>query len=300
MRKKVICVTGPTAVGKSDLAIAIAGDFSGEIINGDSIQIYRQLNVASAKSTIQEQNGIRHHLLDYKDVGDDYSVAHFQHDARLAIEDITSRGKLPVVAGGTGLYIKALLYDYDFLETGDSADEETFSSFSNEELYEKLKVVDEKTAEGIHPNNRKRVIRALKMAQAGVLKSLQEENQKHEMIYDAFIIGLTMDRKKLHERISLRVDRMLQQGLLEEVTGLFEKYPSSAKGLDGIGYKEFVPYFSGEKSIAEVLEDIKTHTRQFAKRQYTWFNHQMPVHWYDVSQADYRERIYEDIRSFLD
>ncbi|MBR0138408.1 MAG: tRNA (adenosine(37)-N6)-dimethylallyltransferase MiaA [Erysipelotrichaceae bacterium] len=297
MKKKVICVVGPTAVGKSALAIDLARDFSGEIINGDSIQVYRQLNIASAKSTEEEQQGILHHLLSYKDVGEDYNVAIFQKDGRQAIDDISSRGKIPIVAGGTGLYIKALLYDYEFLPTEDEGSE--YPEYTNEQLYDRLLKLDGKAAEKIHPNNRKRVIRALQMAESGNLKSLQEENQKHEPVYDPLIIGLTIDRATLHERISLRVDQMLDQGLLEEVTDLFERYPSNAKGLDGIGYKEFVPYFEKEKSLEEVLTDIKTHTRQFAKRQYTWFNHQMNVSWYDVSDPDYRKRIYEDVRSFL-
>ncbi|MBQ1827252.1 MAG: tRNA (adenosine(37)-N6)-dimethylallyltransferase MiaA [Erysipelotrichaceae bacterium] len=295
--KKVICVVGPTAVGKSALAIDLARDFCGEIINGDSIQVYRQLNVASAKSTEEEMQGIPHHLLSYKDVGEDYNVAIFQKDGRQAIEDIASRGKVPIVAGGTGLYIKALLYDYDFLPSEDNVSD--YPGYSNEELYEKLRQLDEKAAEKIHPNNRKRVIRALQMAESGNLKSLQEENQKHQPIYDPLIIGLTIERAVLHQRISQRVDMMLEQGLLEEVTDLFEKYPYDAKGLDGIGYKEFIPYFRNEMDLQQVLTDIKTHTRQFAKRQYTWFNHQMNVRWYDVSEEDYRSKVYADVRRFL-
>ncbi len=295
--KKVICVVGPTAVGKSALAIDLARDFSGEIINGDSIQVYRQLNIASAKSTLEEMRGIPHHLLSYKDVGEDYNVAIFQQDGREAIDEITSRGKIPIVAGGTGLYIKALLYDYDFLPSEDSDNE--YPEYSNEELYERLRQLDEKACEKIHPNNRKRVIRALQMAESGNLKSLQEENQKHEPVYDPLIIGLTIDRAILHQRISRRVDMMLEMGLLEEVTELFERYPHDAKGLDGIGYKEFIPYFENKQSLQEVLTDIKTHTRQFAKRQYTWFNHQMNVRWYDVSEEDYRDKVYEDVRRFL-
>ena len=297
MSYKVIAVVGPTAVGKSDVGVKLAQLFDGEIINGDSIQVYRELNIGSAKVTEEEMGGIPHHLLDYKTVGDEYSVQHFQHDAREKIEEIEERGHLPVVVGGTGLYIKALLYDYSFTQIEGQLSE--YEDETTEELYARLCRLDPKAVEVIHPNNRRRIVRALQMAESGNLKSEQEAGQKHEMIYDAFIVGLTMDRKALKERISLRVDRMFENGLVEEVTQLHDKYDWNMHGLHGIGYKEFRDYFPGNITLEEVKETIKTHTRQFAKRQYTWWNHQMPVKWYDVSEEDYLEKIVSDIRGWL-
>jgi len=295
---KIIAVVGPTAVGKSDVGVRLAQLFDGEIINGDSIQVYRELNIGSAKVTEEEMGGIVHHLLDYKNVGDEYSVQHFQHDAREKIDEIEERGHLPVVVGGTGLYIKALLYDYSFAQIEGKLNE--YENEKTEDLYERLCQLDPKAVEVIHPNNRRRIVRALQMAESGNLKSEQEAGQKHEMIYDAFIVGLTMDRKVLKERIGKRVDMMFENGLLEEVKRLNDKYDWNMHGLHGIGYKEFRDYFPGNITLDEVREQIKTHTRQFAKRQYTWWNNQMPVRWYDVSKEGYFDRIVSDVREWLD
>ena len=295
---KVISVVGPTAVGKSDVAIKLAKRFNGEIINGDSVQVYRELNIGSAKIKEEEMEGIPHHLLDYVNIGEEYSVRHFQKDARKKIEEISERGKLPVVCGGTGLYIKAMLYDYDFVEMETSHEE--YEDMTTEQLYERLLQIDPVSTEKIHPNNRRRIVRALQLADSGNLKSQQEAGQQHIQIYDSFIVGLTMDRELLKKRIDMRVDMMMDKGLLEEVTALNEKNDWDAKGLQGIGYKEFKEYFSGEKTLEETVKTIKTHTRQFAKRQYTWWNHQMPVRWYDVTEEGYLERIIEDIREWND
>lgn len=277
---KVIAVVGPTASGKTSTGVMLAKKFNGEIINGDSIQVYRKLNIGSAKATEEEMQGIPHHLLDYKDIGDDYSVQQFQHDAREKIAEITARGKLPIVVGGTGLYIKALLYDYTFVDNpavlNEYEDEET------SELYHRLMEKDPTAASAIHPNNRRRIVRALQIAESGFTKTQQEEDQKHEMIYDALVIGLTMDREILKQRIDARVDKMFEDGLLEEVTELNREYSWDMHGLHGIGYKEFKDYFAGKISLEEVKELIKIHTRQFAKRQYTWWNNQMDVKWYNI------------------
>ena len=295
---KVISVVGPTAVGKSDVAIKLAQQFNGEVINGDSVQVYRELNIGSAKINKEEMWGIPHHLLDYVNVGEEYSVRHFQKDAREKIAEISEKGKMPVVCGGTGLYIKAMLYDYDFVKMETSHEE--YEDMTTEELYERLLKIDPKSTEKIHPNNRRRIVRALQLADSGNLKSDQEAGQQHIQIYDSFIVGLTMDRELLKQRIDMRVDMMMDNGLLEEVTALNETYNWDAKGLQGIGYKEFREYFSGEKTLEETVKTIKTHTRQFAKRQYTWWNHQMPVRWYDVTEEGYLDRIIEDIRKWND
>ncbi len=295
---KVLVIVGPTAIGKSSLSINLAKRFNGEIINGDSIQVYKELNIASAKITKEEMNGIPHHLLDYKEVTDDYNVAFFQQDGRKAIEDITSRGKLPIVCGGTGLYIKALLYDYTFLKQEETISND-YSQYSNEQLFEMLKQLDFQSSLSIHPNNRKRVIRALDMAKSGSSKSEQEAKQEHKLLYDAKIISLTMDREKLRSRIDQRIEIMLNQGLLDEINYLFSKYPYDLHCFQGIGYKEFIPYYKNIKTLQECIEDVKTHTKQFAKRQYTWFRNQMPVDWYDIENKDYPNNVYKDVEEFL-
>ncbi len=295
---KVLVIVGPTAIGKSSLSINLAKRFNGEIINGDSIQVYKELNIASAKITKEEMNGIPHHLLDYKEVTDDYNVAFFQQDGRKAIEDITSRGKLPIVCGGTGLYIKALLYDYTFLKQEETINND-YSQYSNEQLFEMLKQLDFQSSLSIHPNNRKRVIRALDMAKSGSSKSEQEAKQEHKLLYDAKIISLTMDREKLRSRIDQRIEIMLNQGLLDEINYLFSKYPYDLHCFQGIGYKEFIPYYKNIKTLQECIEDVKTHTKQFAKRQYTWFRNQMPVDWYDIENKDYPNNVYKDVEEFL-
>ncbi len=295
---KVLVIVGPTAIGKSSLSINLAKRFNGEIINGDSIQVYKELNIASAKITKEEMNGIPHHLLGYKEVTDDYNVAFFQQDGRKAIEDITSRGKLPIVCGGTGLYIKALLYDYTFLKQEETISND-YSQYSNEQLFEMLKQLDFQSSLSIHQNNRKRVIRALDMAKSGSSKSEQEAKQEHKLLYDAKIISLTMDREKLRSRIDQRIEIMLNQGLLDEINYLFSKYSYDLHCFQGIGYKEFIPYYKNIKTLQECIEDVKTHTKQFAKRQYTWFRNQMPVDWYDIENKDYPNNVYKDVEEFL-
>ena len=297
MPYKVLAVVGPTAVGKSSVAVDLAQQFNGVIINGDSVQVYKELNIGSAKITPEEMRGVEHLLLDCKELEEDYSVQHFQKEAREAIEEISEEGKLPIICGGTGLYVKALLYDYDFKETTEELNE--YPDLTNEELYEKLQEVDPVTAQKLHPNNRRRLIRALQLADNGIIKSEEEAKQKHEAVYDCYLVGLTMDRARLKNRINERVDKMFDMGLVEEVQQLHDRYDFSLKSLQGIGYKEFVPYFNQEKTLEEVKSDIKTHTRQFAKRQYTWWNNQLPVHWYDIEAENFEENIINDVKEWL-
>ena len=297
MSYKVISVVGPTAVGKSDVAVKLAKLFNGEIINGDSVQVYKELDIGSAKITEEEMDGVKHHLLDYVNIGEEYSVKQFQEDARNKIEEISKRGKLPVICGGTGLYIKALLYDYDFVEMETNHNE--YEDISTERLYERLLKVDPEATRNIHPNNRRRIVRALQLADGGKLKSEQEAGQQHVQIYDSFILGLTMDRELLKKRIDKRVDLMMENGLLEEVTKINDKYSWDDKGLQGIGYKEFRGYFEGTMTLEETAELIKTHTRQFAKRQFTWWKHQLPVNWYDVMDEGYFEKIINDVSEWI-
>lgn len=296
---KVLVIVGPTAIGKTALSVDLARRFNGEIINGDSIQVYRGLNIGSAKVTENEKKGIVHHLLDYKDLTERYDVATFQKDAREKIREINERGKTAVVVGGTGLYIKALLYDYEFVENPINIDENKYNDLNNEQLHQRLKELDKESAKAIHPNNRKRIIRALILAESGTKKSTQEDKQAGVMIYDVKIIGLTMDRQRLKKRIHLRVDRMIEEGLVEEINQLFSKYPLDSQGFAGIGYKEMIPYYLNQEPLEKCVEKIKTHTRQFAKRQFTWFNNQMKVDWYNIEEDNYLKKIYKEVEEFL-
>ncbi|HPW52901.1 MAG TPA: tRNA (adenosine(37)-N6)-dimethylallyltransferase MiaA [Erysipelotrichaceae bacterium] len=296
---KVLVIVGPTAIGKTALSVDLAQRFNGEIINGDSIQVYRGLNIGSAKVTENEKKGIVHHLLDYKDLTERYDVATFQKDAREKIREINERGKTAVVVGGTGLYIKALLYDYEFVENPINIDENKYNDLNNEQLHQRLKELDKESAKAIHPNNRKRIIRALILAESGTKKSTQEDKQAGVMIYDVKIIGLTMDRQRLKKRIHLRVDRMIEEGLVEEINQLFSKYSLDSQGFAGIGYKEMIPYYLNQEPLEKCVEKIKTHTRQFAKRQFTWFNNQMKVDWYNIEEDNYLNKIYKEVEEFL-
>ncbi len=293
----VLCIVGPTAVGKTKMSIELAKQLNGEIISGDSMQIYRGMDIGTAKATLEERQGIIHHLIDEKNPDESYSVAAFQQTVRAKIAEIQSRGKLPIIVGGTGLYIKSVLYDYEFAGESESkeVDEKKYGHLTNEELHAKLAAVDETGAKEIHPNNRKRVIRALEIYEtSGVKKSEMIERQEHQMIYDACLIGLTDDRRALYDRINRRVDVMYEQGLVEEVKALFDQnIPESAQSIRAIGYKELYDYFKGLISLEESKELIKRNSRRYAKRQYTWFNNQMDVTWFDVNVNDFNQTVQE-------
>ncbi len=293
----VLCIVGPTAVGKTRMSIELAKALNGEIISGDSMQIYRGMDIGTAKATLEERQGIVHHLIDEKNPDEPYSVAAFQQTVRAKIEEIKSRGKLPIIVGGTGLYIKSVLYDYEFAGESESkeVDEMKYGHLSNEELHAKLAEIDEAGAKAIHPNNRKRVIRALEIYEtSGIKKSEMIEKQEHKLIYDVCLIGLTDDRKVLYDRINKRVDKMYETGLVEEVEVLFKQgIPSDAQSIRAIGYKELYDYFNGLISLEESKELIKRNSRRYAKRQYTWFNNQMDVVWFDVDVKHFDVTIQE-------
>lgn len=289
--KQVLVIVGPTAVGKSDFGVKIAQEINGEIISGDSIQVYKGFDIGSGKVTSDETKGIPHHLIDMLEPKDSYSVADFQMHARSAIQTINEKGKLPIVVGGTGLYIKACMYDYQFSEAIDRKTDPDLETMDNESLYELLKKLDFESCRNIHPNNRKRVIRAIMIARSGKTKSETEASQEHRPIYDVLFLGLTCSRERLYERINLRVDKMAENGLEEEIRALLEQgVEFSNQAMQGIGYREWEPYFKQESSKEEVVENIKTHSRQFAKRQYTWFNNQMPVHWIDIEEENWQQK----------
>ena len=293
----VLCIVGPTAVGKTKMSIELAKQLNGEIISGDSMQIYRGMDIGTAKATMDERQGIPHHLIDEKNPDEPYSVAAFQQTVRAKIEEIKSRGKLPIIVGGTGLYIKSVLYDYEFAGESESKeiDEAKYGHLSNEELHAKLAAVDEAGAKDIHPNNRKRVIRALEIYEtSGVKKSEMIEKQEHKMIYDACLIGLTDDRNVLYDRINKRVDVMYETGLVEEVKALFDEgIPAESQSIRAIGYKELYDYFKGLISLEESKELIKRNSRRYAKRQYTWFNNQMDVTWFKVDVQHFDKTVKE-------
>lgn len=285
---KVIAIVGPTAVGKTSLSIELAKRFNGEIISGDSMQVYRGLDIGTAKVTSEEMEGIPHHLINVRNEDESYSAADFQTAARQAIQEITQRGKLPIVVGGTGLYVQSLLWDYKLGSEGEPEDDslrKKYEAFAekngNQALWEKLRTTDPLAAEKIHYNNRKKMIRALEVFQL-TGHSILEPKEQPKKLYDSFLIGLNTERAVLYQRINQRVDLMVQQGLLEEAEKL-AKTPD-VQAAQGIGYKELFPYFSGDSSLAAALEEVKLHSRRYAKRQLTWFRNRMSVHWYDLVQ----------------
>ena len=291
---KVLVIAGPTAVGKTDFGIDCAKAFDGEIISGDSIQIYRGLDIGSGKATKEEQAKAKHHLLDIKEPDEGYSVKEFQEKGRELIDEISGKGKLPIIVGGTGLYIKACLYDYQFMEENEKDDQ--YEDLSNEEIYEMLKERDPLALEKIHVNNRRRLIRALNIYEKhheGI--SAIKERQEHKPIYDALIIGLDASREELYRRIDERVDRMIENGLIKEIEGLLDKgIGFDSQCMQGIGYKEFREYFLGDMSLEECIEKVKINSRHFAKRQYTFFKNQLDIKWFTD-----KEKALEEVRQWL-
>lgn len=286
--KKVLVIAGPTGVGKTALSIHLAQRFHGEIISGDSMQIYRGLDIGTAKVTPAEAQGIPHYLIDIKDPSESFSVAEFQRLAREKIDEITSRGKLPMIVGGTGLYIQALLYDYDLggaPESGNQELRERYAAFAAEEgnqaLWELLQEKDPPAAAKIHFNNQRKVIRALEVLEQTGRSILAPENEPQKC-YDDFLIGLTTERSLLYQRINERVDQMFAAGLEKEAATLRDLPDSQAA--KGIGYREFFPYFAGEADLAAVKEAIKQDSRRYAKRQLTWFRNRMAPYWVDLVQ----------------
>ena len=284
----IIAVVGPTAVGKTKMSIELAKLLNGEVINSDSTQIFRDMDIGTAKVTEEEKEGISHHLFDIKNIDEDYTVYDYQRDCRKCIDDILSRGKTPILVGGTGLYIKAALYNYEFEEENNSYD---YSNLSNEELYNKLKDIDPDT--DIHINNRKRVERALTYYMNNN-KSISTNTKGNELVYDdVIIIGLTTDREVLYNRINKRVDVMVKEGLIEEAKKIYDTNIRSKAVMTPICYKELFDYFDNKISLEEALDLIRQRSRKYAKRQYTWFNHQIPVKWFNVDFDNFDNTINE-------
>lgn len=283
----ILAIVGPTGVGKTKLSIELANIFNGEIINADSMQIYEGLDIGTAKVTKEEMQGVKHHLLSIKKVEDDYSVYDYQIDARKKIEDIKSRGKVPIFVGGSGYYLKAALYDYKFLK-----EEKSTINYDNLTQEELIKKIDSYNLDIIYDkNNKKRLIRLLKR-----LDNNSYVNDDRKLLYDDVIfIGLTCDRKILYQKINERFDNMLEP-LLEEVKYYWSHNIKTKALMTGIGYKEFYPYFDGIISLDEVVENIKKNSRHYAKRQYTWFKNQMDIKWFNVDYDDFSKTVEEIVK----
>lgn len=297
---KVIVIVGPTGVGKTKLSIELAKYFNSEIINGDSVQIYKELNIGSAKVKEEEKEGIKHHLLDIKNIEDNYTIYDYQKDVRNKIEEFYTKGLTPIIVGGSGLYLKAALYDYKF--NNEESKDNLYENLSNEEVYKLLMIKDEKEALKLHVNNRKRVVRALNIIEkSNKSKSDIVEEQEHLPLYDVCFIGLTLPRDLLYERINERVNIMIKDGLIEEVKNLYNQYKDkNYKSLQAIGYKELFSYFNNEITLEEAIELIKKKSRNYAKRQYTWFNNQFNTKWFNVDLNNFELTISEIINYVRD
>ncbi|MDE6529692.1 MAG: tRNA (adenosine(37)-N6)-dimethylallyltransferase MiaA [Lachnospiraceae bacterium] len=303
-KKPLIIIAGPTAAGKTKTSIILAKKTNGEIISADSMQVYRYMDIGSAKVTPEEMQGVPHHLIDVLEPTEEFNVVRFQTMAKAAMEDIYARGRIPIFVGGTGFYIQSILYDIDFTEN--EADnvyrhelEKLAGEKGNEALYRILMEADPEAAANLHPNNIKRIIRALeyhRLTGQKISEHNQEQRQKVSP-YEAYYFVLTMDRAKLYQRIDLRVDLMLEQGLIEEVKKLKEMgLTENDVSMQGLGYKEILTFLDGRMTLEEAIYTIKRDTRHFAKRQLTWFRREPEAIWID---CDPDKRTAEDIASEL-
>ena len=283
----IICILGPTGVGKTKLSVELAKKINGEIINADSTQVFKNLNIATAKVTKEEMEDIPHHLFDIKEITDNYTVYDYQKDCRNKIDEIISRKKTPIMVGGTGLYIKAALYDYKFEEEYCN---NAYAGYTTEELYKKLTLVDKNT--NIHPNNRKRIIRALNYFDNNNLVFSSKE-KTNKLLYDTLFIELITDRDILYNRINNRVDEMIKQGLIKEAKEIYNTKVRSKAVMTPIGYKELFDYFDKKITLDEAIELIKKRSRHYAKRQITWNNHQMNTKKFSVNFDDFDETVKE-------
>ena len=283
----IIAILGPTAVGKTALSIALAKKYNAEVINFDAMQVYVKLDIGTAKVTKEEMEGVPHHLLSNVSLEKNYSVYDYQKDARHLIDKLLKENKNIILVGGTGLYLKATLYDYNFTE-GTTYKE--YNDLTNEEILNKIKSYN--VEELPHVNNRKRLVRLLNKLENNETIT----NNGNNLLYkDTIFIGLTTDRNNLYNKINKRVDIMFNNGLLEEVESLKDEFNTSKALNTAIGYKEFIPYFKHEKTLDEVKDDIKKNSRHYAKRQYTFFNHQFNLRWFNTNYDDFNKTINEVI-----
>jgi tRNA dimethylallyltransferase len=306
LKRKLLVLLGPTAVGKTRLSLELAAAYDAEIISGDSMQVYRGMDIGTAKITPEEMQGIPHHLIDIHDPDFPFSAAEFQEQGRRVIEEISDRGKLPFIVGGTGLYIESLCYGFRFSEAvADEAFRKEQDEYADKHgalaLHARLEAVDPVSAARLHPNDRRRIIRALEIYhQTDQTLSSSHAGQKKESPYDLCLVGLTMDRKILYKRIEDRIDQMLAEGLVEEVRGLLERgYGRGLVSMQGLGYKEIAAYLAGEMTYEEAVILLKRDTRRFAKRQLSWFRHMNEIEWIDVGEEQNFSGNFEKIRDII-
>lgn len=304
MKPKVIVICGPTASGKTALSIELAKKINGEIVSADSMQIYKDMDIGSAKPTKEEMDGIKHYLLDFVSPENRYSVADYKKDATIAINEIIEKGKIPIIVGGTGLYIDSLIYNIDYPEI--EFDEEYRENLEKrvaeeglQNLYEEAKQIDEQAMKNISQNDKKRILRVLEVYhQTGKTKTEQEiESRKNEIPYDYYVFALNMDREKLYNRINKRVDIMIEQGLIEEVEGIIKKYKKYPTSMQALGYKEIKEYLNRNITKEQAIETVKQETRRYAKRQLTWFRKNKQTIWLNAldKKEDNIKKILEEI-----
>ncbi|MBF2444939.1 tRNA (adenosine(37)-N6)-dimethylallyltransferase MiaA [Listeria welshimeri] len=297
----VIVIVGPTAVGKTSLSIELAKKLDGEIISGDSMQVYRGLDIGTAKITSEEMCGIKHYLIDVTDASVPFTAAKFQSVTMALIESIHNRGKLPIIVGGTGLYIQSVFYDYDF---GNSSEDKAFraklDSLDKVTLWKMLEQQDPESAKLIHENNKRRVIRALEVIHlTGKPFSEYQVHHKLNDMYKPLFLGLDLDRALLYERINQRVDIMFEQGLVSEAKKLYDENLADVPAIRGIGYKELFTYFEGNSTLEEAKELIQKNSRHFAKRQLTWFRNRMEINWIQAGTSSTETEAMNKVKTFL-
>lgn len=299
----LVVIVGPTAVGKTATGISLAKKFNGEIISGDSMQVYRGMDIGTAKVTKEEMDGIPHYLIDIKEPTEPFSVAEFQQKAKECIQEIHAKGKVPILVGGTGLYINSVIYDYDFSTSEGDVDlriqlENYAKENGNEALHRRLKDIDPISYKELHPNNVRRVIRALEVFQLTGKPINERVKQPSSSPYNDIVIGLTMERTKLYERIDLRVDIMIKEGLLGEAEELYNRGVQDCQSVQAIGYKEIYEYIRGEVTKEQAIDNLKRNSRRYAKRQLTWFRNKMDITWFDMTEE--REKKLEKIHKFVE
>ena len=310
MRKRLLIIAGPTAVGKTDTGIILANRLKGEIISADSMQIYKNMDIGTAKPSPEERKGIVHHLIDIIRPDEDFSVAEFQRLAKNIIDNLISNKKLPIIVGGTGLYINSLIYDMDFTQSVSNRKlretlQKEAENMGNKYIHNKLKKIDRDLADRIHPNNIRRVIRAIEVyyETGDKIGDFSKDIALNDE-YEFFLVGLMRDREELYDRINTRVDIMMEQGLVEEMRNLLNSgYPKDLISFKGLGYKEVIGYLEGKYDLNEAIRILKRNTRRYAKRQLTWFRRYNDINWYNVSDyltsKNLAEHIIKDFKGYF-